>query len=69
MASNLIPAKQVLQQVRPLLSVDKPEARRRVLHLYKAWVRGIPEMGKIFSKILADQKICSKNMHLYISIM
>lgn len=48
MASNLIPTKQVLQQVRPLLSVDKAEARRRVLHLYKAWIRAIPENGKIF---------------------
>lgn len=47
MSTKLIPTNQVLQQVRPLLSVDKPEARRRVLHLYKAWVRAIPDMGKI----------------------
>jgi NADH dehydrogenase (ubiquinone) 1 alpha subcomplex subunit 6 len=30
------------RQVRPLLSVDKSEARRRALNLYKAWYRQIP---------------------------
>ncbi|KAJ6648052.1 NADH dehydrogenase [ubiquinone] 1 alpha subcomplex subunit 6 [Pseudolycoriella hygida] len=31
-----------LQQVRPILSVDHNEARRRVLNLYRAWYRQIP---------------------------
>ncbi|KAG4073923.1 hypothetical protein HA402_014128 [Bradysia odoriphaga] len=34
--------KRSLQQVRPILSVDQNEARRRVLNLYKAWYRQIP---------------------------
>lgn len=40
--------KRTLQQVRPILSVDKDEARRRVLTLYKAWHRQIPYIGKCF---------------------
>ncbi|XP_026480529.1 NADH dehydrogenase [ubiquinone] 1 alpha subcomplex subunit 6-like [Ctenocephalides felis] len=32
------------KQVRPLLSVDRAEARQRVLNLYKAWHRYIPYM-------------------------
>lgn len=38
--------KRSLQQVRPILSVDHNEARRRVLNLYKAWYRQIPYIGK-----------------------
>lgn len=38
-------AKRTLQQVRPVLSVNKDEARRRVLNLYKAWSRSIPVIG------------------------
>lgn len=41
-------AKRVIQQVRPILSVDKDEARKRVLNLYKAWYRQIPYIGNIF---------------------
>lgn len=40
------PVKRVIQQVRPLLSMDREEARRRVLNLYKAWYRTIPFIGK-----------------------
>jgi len=36
------PAKRIIQQVRPILSVDREEARRRVFNLYKAWHRSIP---------------------------
>ncbi|XP_046736995.1 NADH dehydrogenase [ubiquinone] 1 alpha subcomplex subunit 6 [Diprion similis] len=32
----------VRRQVRPILSIDQPEARSRVLNLYKAWYRQIP---------------------------
>nr|8B9Z_W Chain W, NADH dehydrogenase [ubiquinone] 1 alpha subcomplex subunit 6 [Drosophila melanogaster]8BA0_W Chain W, NADH dehydrogenase [ubiquinone] 1 alpha subcomplex subunit 6 [Drosophila melanogaster] len=31
-----------VQQVRPILSVDREEARKRALNLYKAWYRQIP---------------------------
>lgn len=33
---------QTLKQVRPVLSIDHAEARRRVLNLYKIWLRQIP---------------------------
>ncbi|CAO1413268.1 unnamed protein product [Diamesa tonsa] len=36
------PIKRIIQQVRPILSVDKEEARRRVFNLYKAWYRHLP---------------------------
>jgi NADH dehydrogenase (ubiquinone) 1 alpha subcomplex subunit 6 len=32
------------RQVRPILSADGLEARRRVLNLYKAWYRQIPSI-------------------------
>ncbi|KAL5018178.1 hypothetical protein ScPMuIL_003900 [Solemya velum] len=44
MASKV--AQQTLKQVRPILSADKAEARRRVLHLYKAWYRQLPYVVK-----------------------
>ncbi|XP_071521598.1 NADH dehydrogenase [ubiquinone] 1 alpha subcomplex subunit 6 [Panulirus ornatus] len=40
MASTV--AKGVVRQVKPILSVDHYEARKRVLTLYKAWYRQIP---------------------------
>ncbi|GAB6025978.1 hypothetical protein CHUAL_011947 [Chamberlinius hualienensis] len=33
---------QAVRQVKPLLSVDRAEAKRRVINLYKAWYRQIP---------------------------
>lgn len=41
------PAKRIIQQVRPILSLNNEEARRRVFSLYKAWYRSIPYIGKI----------------------
>lgn len=38
--------KRAVQQVRPILSVDREEARKRALNLYKAWYRQIPYIGK-----------------------
>lgn len=38
--------RKTVQQVRPILSVDSEEARRRVLSLYKAWYRQIPYIGE-----------------------
>lgn len=53
------PVKRVIQQVRPILSLDRDEARRRVLNLYKAWYRTIPFIGKKKS-----QKVCSCNQNI-----
>ncbi|NP_001164372.1 NADH dehydrogenase [ubiquinone] 1 alpha subcomplex subunit 6 isoform X1 [Nasonia vitripennis] len=36
------PVQTVTRQVRPLLSLNQSEARRRVFNLYRAWVRQIP---------------------------
>jgi hypothetical protein len=45
--------RKVVQQVRPILSVDSSEARKRVFNLYKAWYRQIPYVGRysIYVKI------------------
>ena len=45
MASAAGVIKTGVKQVRPLLSVDNAEARKRVLNLYKAWYRQIPYIG------------------------
>lgn len=41
-------AKRVLKEVKPILSIDQEEARKRVLNLYKAWYRQIPYIGLSF---------------------
>lgn len=38
--------RRAVQNVRPILSVDREEARKRVLNLYKAWYRQIPYIGE-----------------------
>ena len=40
-------ARPALKQVKNVLSADRDEARRRVLHLYKLWYRQAPYVGKI----------------------
>merc|ERR1711893_15456 len=40
MAAKVI--RQGARQVKPILSLDKSDARRRVLNLYKAWYRQMP---------------------------
>ncbi|XP_055703487.1 NADH dehydrogenase [ubiquinone] 1 alpha subcomplex subunit 6 [Phlebotomus papatasi] len=42
MAASREAVVRTLKQVRPILSVDKSEARRRVFNLYRAWYRQIP---------------------------
>ncbi|XP_074649238.1 NADH dehydrogenase [ubiquinone] 1 alpha subcomplex subunit 6-like [Tubulanus polymorphus] len=43
MASSAASAlRQGVKQVKPILSTNKEDARRRVLNLYKAWYRQIP---------------------------
>lgn len=43
MASQSVRA--AVKQVKPILSVDRAEARKRVLNLYKAWYRQLPYIG------------------------
>lgn len=49
MAANV--GKVTVRQVKPLLSVDRGEAKRRVINLYKAWYRQIPYSCKYFLKL------------------
>ncbi|EGI65145.1 PREDICTED: NADH dehydrogenase [ubiquinone] 1 alpha subcomplex subunit 6 isoform X1 [Acromyrmex echinatior] len=35
-------AASVVRQVKPILSVNRKDARRKVLTLYKAWIRQVP---------------------------
>ena len=46
--------KKIVRQVKPILSVDRGEARKRVFNLYKAWYRQIPYVGMyvIFFNVL-----------------
>ena len=39
-------ARSTVQQIKPLLSSNKEDAKERVLKLYKAWYRQIPIMSK-----------------------
>lgn len=52
--------KRVVQQVRPILSVDKEEARKRMLNLYKAWYRQIPYIGKSLkpTNVMSSERMC-----------
>ncbi|KAJ8317947.1 hypothetical protein KUTeg_003038 [Tegillarca granosa] len=47
MAANKV-VREGMKQVKPILSVDRTEARRRVLNLYKAWYRQMPFIVKEF---------------------
>lgn len=40
------PVRAAVRKVRPLLSLDKIEARHRVLKLYRAWYRQLPYIRK-----------------------
>lgn len=42
--------KRVVQEVKPILSLDREEARKRVLNLYKAWYRQLPYIGLKFQR-------------------
>eukprot|EP00106_Octopus_bimaculoides_P005201 XP_014772643.1 PREDICTED: NADH dehydrogenase [ubiquinone] 1 alpha subcomplex subunit 6-like [Octopus bimaculoides] len=46
---------QGMKLVKPILSVDSTEARRRVLNLYKAWYRHLPYLEKL--KIMHNDKL------------
>ncbi|KAM7311094.1 NADH-ubiquinone oxidoreductase [Ixodes scapularis] len=54
MASNLV--KSTARTVKPLLSLDQGEARRRALNLYKAWYRQMPSIVKMYDiPVTAEQ--------------
>lgn len=39
-------ALRVVKEAKPILSLNKDEARKRVLNLYRAWYRQLPYVGK-----------------------
>lgn len=55
------PAKATLKQVKPLLSLNPTDARRRVLTLYKAWYRQIPYI-KIAYDIPKTEEECKRKL-------
>lgn len=54
------PVKRAVKQVKPLLSTDREEARRRVLNLYRAWYRQIPYIGKHKCAIIPNGRLLCK---------
>ena len=48
-------------QVKPLLSVDNAEARTRVMQLYRAWYREIPDMVVTYDIPVSVEK-CRDNL-------
>ncbi|XP_050312070.1 NADH dehydrogenase [ubiquinone] 1 alpha subcomplex subunit 6-like [Anthonomus grandis grandis] len=53
--------KKVFREVRPLLSLDPFEAKRRVFALYKAWYRHIPYILKHYDVELSEEQ-CKKKL-------
>lgn len=49
------------REVRPLMSIDRDEARKRVLNLYKAWCREIPFIHRRFD-INKSIRQCKKRL-------
>ena len=48
---------QNVRNVRPVLSVNHDEAKRRVLNLYKAWYRQIPLISMPFTALTYFESI------------
>ncbi|GJQ71736.1 hypothetical protein Trydic_g11429 [Trypoxylus dichotomus] len=49
-----------IREVRPILSVDNEEARKRVLNLYKAWYRQIPYIVRRYDIPRSEQQCREK---------
>ncbi|XP_030761695.1 NADH dehydrogenase [ubiquinone] 1 alpha subcomplex subunit 6-like [Sitophilus oryzae] len=54
-------AKKILKEVRPILSLHRYEARRRVISLYKAWYRQIPYIIQHFD-VEMTEKMCKAKL-------
>jgi len=52
--------------VKPIMSVDQGEARRRVLNLYKAWYRQIPSILLNYDIPLVDRECKAKLRELFL---
>ncbi|EEB14460.1 NADH-Ubiquinone oxidoreductase B14 subunit [Pediculus humanus corporis] len=54
------PVQEVVKKVKPLLSLDNVEARRRVIMLYKAWYRAAPEIAVTFRLPISFEQVRKK---------
>ncbi|KAI1289734.1 NADH dehydrogenase [ubiquinone] 1 alpha subcomplex subunit 6 [Halotydeus destructor] len=52
--------KHVQGQVKPILSLDKPEAHRRVINLYRAWYRQVPYILHDYHLNLSEKQMKEK---------
>ncbi|KAG7308642.1 hypothetical protein JYU34_005864 [Plutella xylostella] len=52
--------------VKPMLSLSKGEARRRVLNLYKAWYRQIPYIVKDFDMPKTEEQCRDKLKEIFL---
>ncbi|KAJ8977291.1 hypothetical protein NQ317_007430 [Molorchus minor] len=59
MASQTV--KRAIKEVKPILSLDREEARLRVLNLYKAWFRQIPYIVKQYD-IPRNEEQCRRKL-------
>ncbi|GAB1599804.1 NADH dehydrogenase [ubiquinone] 1 alpha subcomplex subunit 6-like [Argonauta hians] len=57
---------QGLKLVKPILSVDSTEAKRRVLNLYKAWYRHLPYLVRDYDIPLTVGECKSKLRELFL---
>ncbi|KAH7950322.1 hypothetical protein HPB49_022409 [Dermacentor silvarum] len=64
MASNLV--KSTARTVKPLLSLDQSEAKRRALNLYKAWYRQIPQIVKLYDIPVSAEQARAKLREEYV---
>ncbi|KYN50184.1 NADH dehydrogenase [ubiquinone] 1 alpha subcomplex subunit 6 [Cyphomyrmex costatus] len=51
----------VVRQVKPILSLNRDDARRKVLKLYKAWIRQVP-ISKLVYDIPKNEAACKQKI-------
>ncbi|XP_018021605.1 NADH dehydrogenase [ubiquinone] 1 alpha subcomplex subunit 6 [Hyalella azteca] len=61
MSSSRLVNLRTARQVKPMLSLDRAEARTRVINLYKAWYRQIPQIA-IDYDLPKTQSECKKKL-------
>ncbi|XP_054158142.1 NADH dehydrogenase [ubiquinone] 1 alpha subcomplex subunit 6-like [Oppia nitens] len=58
---------QVGKQVKPILSLDKDDARQRVLNLYKAWYRQVPYIKLDLELPVTERQLRDKVREMFIN--
>jgi len=57
--------KSIQGQVKPILSLSKEEARRRVINLYRAWYRHIPDMMTTYDMPISEKQAHDKLREMF----